>query len=39
MKEYRNAEIRRFAETLPADEYQQLFNQRRRINRFAVPNR
>jgi hypothetical protein len=31
--EYRSAEIRRFAETLPADEYKKIFAQQRQLNR------
>jgi hypothetical protein len=31
--EYRSAEIKRFAEELPADEYKQIFEERRRMNR------
>ena len=34
-EEYRDAEIKRFADTLPRDEYQQLFDQQRRLNKGA----
>lgn len=32
-EEYRSAEIRRFAEALPAEEYKRIYEQQRRLNR------